>query len=72
MIDKNKNILLKIRNENIFINENKYEIEISNKDVSELEILTSLYIHLYGSKMKMTVILMISIINGLIIAKILN
>ncbi len=72
LIDHNKNILLKIRNENIFINENKYEIEISNKNVSELEILTSLYIHLYGSKMKMTVILMISIINGLIIAKILN
>jgi hypothetical protein len=72
LIDQNKNILLKIRNGNIFINENKYEIEISNKDVSDLEILTSLYIHLYGSKMKMTIILMISIINGLIIAKILN
>lgn len=52
MVDKENNILLKIRNENQFSNTNKYEIEISNERVSDLEILTALYGHLYGSNMK--------------------
>ncbi len=72
MIDNKKNTLLKIRNENLFVNNNKYELEISDKSVSELDILTSLYFHLYGSKMKMRTLMMITIINSLIIGNVLN
>ena len=65
MIDNENNTLIKIRNENQFINKNKYEIEISNDKVSELEILTTLYGHLYGSNMKQKAVI-IGVIVGII------
>jgi hypothetical protein len=52
MIDNQKNTLIKIRNESQFANKNKYEIKVSSKDVTDLEIVTTLYGHLYGSNMK--------------------
>ena len=52
MIDNEKNTLIKIRNESQFIDKKRYEIEISNNNVTDLEILTTLYGHLYGSNMK--------------------
>lgn len=52
LIDKKKETLLKIRNDNQFMDKNKYHIETSNKDVNKLDILLTLYGHLYGSTMK--------------------
>jgi len=57
MVDKENNTLLKIRNENQIVKTNKYEIEISNKKVTDLEILTTLYGHLYGSNMKLKAVI---------------
>jgi len=57
MIDKENNTLVKIRNKNQFINKNKYEIEILNERVTNLEILTTLYGHLYGSNVKLKTII---------------
>lgn len=53
MVDKENNTLLKIRNENQFLNRNIYEIEISNEKTTELDILLTLYGHLFGSNMKL-------------------
>ena len=53
LVDKDNNTLLKVRNENQFINRNRYEIEISNEKTSDLDILLTLYGHLYGSNMKL-------------------
>jgi hypothetical protein len=53
MVDKENNTLLKIRNKNQFLDKNQYEIEISNTKVTDLDILTTLYGHLYGSNMKL-------------------
>lgn len=63
MMDDEKNTLIKIRNENQFIDKKKYEIEISNKEVTDLEILTTLYAHLYGSNMKAQAVI-IGVITG--------
>ena len=72
MIDRENNILLKIRNENQFTNTNKYEIEISNDRVSDLEILTTLYGHLYGSNMKRIAVIIGAIAVGIISRGIMN
>ena len=74
MMDKENNTLLKIRNENHFTNRNKYEIEISNEKVTDLDILMILYSHLYGSNMKlMLLIIAISstVSSGLVLSGIL-
>lgn len=57
LIDKNKDTLIKIRNNNQFMDKNKYDIEISNENVNKLDILLTLYGHLYGSSMKFKPIL---------------
>jgi hypothetical protein len=72
MMDKENNTLLKIRNENQFTNSNKYEIEISNDRVSDLEILTTLYGHLYGSNMKLKAVIFGVITVGIISSGIMN
>ncbi|WP_016991439.1 hypothetical protein [Flavobacterium sp. ACAM 123] len=72
MIDKQKNTLVKIRNENQFINKNKYEIEISNEKVTNLEILTTLYGHLYGSNMKLKAVIIGAVAVGIISSGIMN
>jgi hypothetical protein len=72
MVDKENNILLKIRNENQIINTNKYEIEISNKKVTNLEILTTLYGHLYGSNMKLKAVIIGGVAVGIISSGIMN
>jgi len=72
MVDKENNILLKIRNENQIINTNKYEIEISNKKVTNLEILTTLYGHLYGSNMKLKAVIIGGVAIGIISSGIMN
>jgi hypothetical protein len=72
MVDKENNTLLKIRNENKFINTNKYEIKISNDRVSDLEILTTLYGHLYGSNMKLKAVIVGAIAVGIISSGIIN
>jgi hypothetical protein len=72
MVDKENNILLKIRNENQFTNTNKYEIEISNDRVSDLEILTTLYGHLYGSNLKLKAVIIGVIAVGIISSGIMN
>ena len=66
MLDKENNILLKIRNQNHFINKNKYEIEILNKKATDLDILTTLYGHLYGSNMKLKALIIGAIAGGII------
>ena len=72
MVDKENNILLKIRNENQIINTNKYEIEISNKKVTNLEILTTLYGHLYGSNIKLKAVIIGGVAVGIISSGIMN
>ena len=72
MIDKENNTLLKIKNENQFINTNKYEIEISNDKVSDLEILISLYGHLYGANRKLKAVIIGVISVGIISSGIMN
>jgi hypothetical protein len=72
MMDKKNNTLLKIRNKNQFINTNKYEIEISNDRVSNLEILTTLYEHLYGSNIKLKTVIIAGITVGIISSGIMN
>jgi hypothetical protein len=72
MVDKENNILLKIRNENQIVNTNKYEIEISNKKVTDLEILTTLYGHLYGSSMKLKTVIIGAVAVGIISIGIIN
>ncbi|MFD2696859.1 hypothetical protein ACFSQ0_02545 [Mesonia sediminis] len=72
MVDKEKNTLLKIRNENQIVNTNKYEIEITNKKVTDLEILTTLYGHLYGSNMKLKAVIIGAVVVGIIAVGIIN
>lgn len=72
MTDKDNNTLLKIRNENQFINKNKYEIEISNKKVTDLDILMTLYGHLYGSNMKLKAVIIGAVAVGIGSSGILN
>ena len=52
LVDRNQNTLIKIRNENQFVNTNSYIIQVSDSQVTDLDILTTLYGHLYGSNMK--------------------
>jgi hypothetical protein len=66
MIDKGNGTLLKIRNENQFINRNKYEIEISNEKVTDLDVLTTLYGHLYGSKIKLKALIIGVVVVGIL------
>jgi hypothetical protein len=72
MVDKENYTLLKIRNENQIVNTNKYEIEISNKKVTDLEILTTLYGHIYGSNMKLKAVIIGAVAVGIISIRILN
>jgi hypothetical protein len=72
MMDKENNTLLKIRNENQFTNTNKYEIEISNDSVSNLDVLTTLYGHLYGSNMKLKAVIIGGITVGIISSGIIS
>lgn len=60
LVDKDNITLLKIRNENPYVNRNRYEIEISNEKTSDLDILLTLYGHLYGSNMKLKAVLTIA------------
>jgi hypothetical protein len=68
MIDKENNTLLKIRNKNQFVNKNAYEIEISNETVTDLDVLITLYGHLYGSYMKRKALIIGSVL-GVIISR---
>ena len=72
MIDKENTTLLKIRNENQFINKNQYKIEISNEKVTNLDILTTLYGHLYGSNMKLKTVIIGAVVSGIIFSGVIN
>ena len=72
MVDKENNTLLKIRNENQIVNTNKYEIEISKQKVTNLEIMTTLYGHLYGSNMKLKAVIIGAVAVGIISIGIMN
>ncbi|MFT5847794.1 MAG: hypothetical protein ACJARX_001651 [Psychroserpens sp.] len=67
LIDKESNTLVKVRNENQFVNKNTYEIEIANDKTTNLDILTTIYGHLYGSNNKQ----LKSVILGAVIATII-
>lgn len=71
MVDKENNTLLKIRNENQFVNRNIYEIEISNEKTTELDILLTLYGHLFGSNMKLKALIIGVVAIGIISSGIL-
>ena len=66
LVDKENNTLLKIRNENQIVNKNKYQIEISNKKVTDLEIMTTLCGHLYVSNMKLKAVIIGAVAVGII------
>jgi hypothetical protein len=72
LIDEKNDTLVKIRNENKFINNNKYEIEISNEKAIDLDILLTLYGHLYGSNMKMKAVIGVAVVVGIISSGILR
>jgi hypothetical protein len=63
MIDNENNTLIKIKNENHFTNTNKYEIKKLSEKVTDLDILISLYAHLYGSNKKLKSLL-VAVISG--------
>ena len=71
MVDKENNTLLKIRNKNQFVNRNIYEIEISNEKTTELDILLTLYIHLFGSNMKLKALFIAILAIGIVSSGIL-
>jgi hypothetical protein len=64
MIDSKKNTLIKIKNESQFIDKKRYEIEKSDNNVTDLEILTTLYGHLYGSNMKTQAVIIGAIVGS--------
>lgn len=64
MIDNKKNTLIKIKNESQFIDKKRYEIEKSDNNVTDLEILTTLYGHLYGSNMKTQAVIIGAIVGS--------
>lgn len=72
LVDNNKNTLLKIRNEKQLIHNNQYIIQVDNDKTTDLDVLLTLYGHIYGSKMKQQsvfmfiVIIFVFTINGLI------
>jgi len=58
LTDEDGETLLKIRNEKKSINNGHYVIELENENLSPMEILISLYGHLYGSSLKQKGVLM--------------
>jgi hypothetical protein len=52
LTDKDGSTLLKIRNEKKSVNNGNYIIELADQGLSSMEILISLYGHLYGSSIK--------------------
>ncbi len=53
LVDEENNTLLKIRNENIIVDNGTYIIEIEDQGISDFEIVLSLFGHIYGSNLKM-------------------
>jgi hypothetical protein len=53
MVNKEGGVLVKIKNQNIFFNNNKYDIKLMSNNVSDLDILVALFGHLYGSHLKL-------------------
>lgn len=73
MEDRENNTLLKIRHKNLMIDENIYIIEISNEKTTYLEVLLTLYAHLYGSNLKLYFVLLLGSAASVVIsARILN
>jgi hypothetical protein len=64
LVDKENRTQLKIRNEDQFINNEKYIIEVSNDKTNVIYILLALYGHLYGSNMKLKVVFFVIIITA--------
>ncbi len=60
--DKEENTLLKIRSISKFFKKNKYEIKMLNAKVTNLEILISLYFHIYSSRMKAAILITTGVI----------
>jgi len=52
LVDEDNNTLLKIKHKNLFVDKGNYVIEVEDKNVSNFEILLSLFGHLYGSSLK--------------------
>jgi len=52
LVDEKNKTILKIRNENSFIENGKFEIKIIDETVDDFDILLTFYAHLYGSRMK--------------------
>ena len=52
LVNNEGKTLLKIRNDKKSVNNGNYIIELENTELSSMEILISLYGHLYGSSMK--------------------
>lgn len=57
LTDENGETLLKIRNENKWSNNRTYIINLQTDNLTPLEILISIYGHLYGSSMKQKAVL---------------
>lgn len=68
LVDNENNTLLKIRHQNLLFNNNNYVIDVSDKDVNDLDVLLTLYGHLYGSRMKQKSV----VISAVAIAVLIN
>jgi hypothetical protein len=61
LVDNENNTLLKIRHQNLLFNNNNYVIDVSNQNVNDLDVLLTLYGHIYGSRMKLFLVMIIII-----------
>lgn len=71
MIDNENNTLLKIRNEKQIIHNNRYEIQMSNDNTTDFDILLTLYRHLQASRMKQTAVAIASLVTTMIMLDII-
>ena len=68
LMNNKQEVLMKIKNQNPFFNKNQYECEIVEKNaVEDLDILLTLWEHLYGSRMKQLLMLILGGVTGTII-----
>lgn len=58
LTDEKGNSLLKIRNDKQFIDNGKCIIQIEDENINPLEILISLYVHLFSSSLKLKNVMM--------------
>ena len=70
LVDKENQTLLKIKNKNLFAETNQYVIETSTNQLNPIDILMALYGHLYGSKNKQQIAIIVAVVTGILVSRI--